>query len=281
MKRIILGVFSFLSVFMLAQNQRFIYEYKFVTDSTDKNNAEQEIMYLDIAKKGSKFYSKKNFAADSTREDRITKGMRDFSGIDYGKIAFTVEKSYPDYKVLFFNPLEVDYYKVNDQRKMDWKILPEKEKIGEFSAQKATTDFAGRQWTAWFVPDLPIQDGPYKFRGLPGMIIKIEDKTQSHSFVLKGIVKIPNNPEWKSDSEKKIVGSMVEVDPDQYKKQFIDHRKNPNKGMRQMMSGNTKVTIVDESGKPLDPEKMFREREKKAKEENAKNNNVLELYLLK
>lgn len=281
MKRIILGVFSFFSVFMVAQNQRFIYEYKFVTDSTNKNNADQDIMYLDIAKKGSKFYSKKLFIADSIREDRIAKGMRDFSGIDYGKISFSVEKSYPDYKILFFNPLEVDYYKVTDHRKMDWKILPEKEKIGEFNAQKATTDFAGRQWTAWFVPDLPIQDGPYKFHGLPGMIIKIEDKTQSHSFVLKGIAKIPNNQEWKSDSEKKIVGSMVEVDPDQYKKQFIDHRKNPNKGMRQMMSGNAKVNIVDESGKPVDPEKIFREREKKAKEENAKNNNVLELYLLK
>lgn len=281
MKRIILGVFSFFSVFMVAQNQRFIYEYKFVTDSTNKNNADQDIMYLDIAKKGSKFYSKKLFIADSIREDRIAKGMHDFSGIDYGKISFSVEKSYPDYKILFFNPLEVDYYKVTDHRKMDWKILPEKEKIGEFNAQKATTDFAGRQWTAWFVPDLPIQDGPYKFHGLPGMIIKIEDKTQSHSFVLKGIAKIPNNQEWKSDSEKKIVGSMVEVDPDQYKKQFIDHRKNPNKGMRQMMSGNAKVNIVDESGKPVDPEKIFREREKKAKEENAKNNNVLELYLLK
>ncbi|WP_426278368.1 GLPGLI family protein [Chryseobacterium sp. S-02] len=281
MKRIIFGIFSFFSVFMMAQNQRFIYEYKFVTDSTDKSKADQEIMYLDIAKKGSKFYSKKIFIADSIREDRVAKGMRDFSGIDYGKISFAVEKSYPDYKVLFFNPLEVDFYKVNDQRKMDWKILPEKEKIGEFNTQKAKTDFAGRQWTAWFVPDLPIQDGPYKFHGLPGMIIKIEDKTQSHSFVLKGIAKIPDNQEWKSDSEKKIVGSLVEVDPDQYKKQFVDHRNNPNKGMRQMMSGNAKVNIVDESGKPLDPEKLFREREKKAKEENAKNNNVLELYLLK
>ncbi|WBV61077.1 GLPGLI family protein [Chryseobacterium camelliae] len=281
MKRIIFGVFSFFSVFMAAQNQRFIYEYKFVTDSTDRNKTDQEIMYLDIAKKGSKFYSKKIFAADSIREDRIAKGMRDFSGIDYGKISFAVEKSYPDYNVLFFNPLEVDYYKVTDQRKMDWKILPEKEKIGEFNAQKAKTEFAGRQWTAWFVPDLPIQDGPYKFHGLPGMIIKIEDKTQSHSFVLKGIAKIPNNREWKSDSEKKILGSLVEVDPDQYKKQFVDHRNNPNKGMRQMMSGNAKVNIIDESGKPLDPEKLFREREKKAKEENAKNNNVLELYLLK
>jgi hypothetical protein len=38
---------------------------------------------------------------------------------------------------------------------------------------------------------------------------------------------------------------------------------------------------VDESGKPVDVENMIREREKKVKEENAKNNNVLELDLLK
>ncbi|MCA6066534.1 GLPGLI family protein [Chryseobacterium sp. RG1] len=281
MKRIIFGIFSFFSVFMVAQNQRFIYEYKFVTDSTDRNTTDQEIMYLDIAKKGSKFYSQKRFAADSIREDRIAKKMRDFTGIDYGKISFSVEKSYPDYKVLFFNQLDVDYYKVKDQRKLDWKILPEKEKIGEFNAQKASVNFAGRKWTAWFVPDLPIQDGPYKFYGLPGMIIKVEDNTQSHSFVLKGIKKIPNDQEWKSDGEKKIFGSLFEIDQDKYKKQFMDYRNNPTKGMRQMMSGNTKITMIDESGKPLDMEKILRDREKNAKEENAKNNNVLELYLLK
>lgn len=281
MKRIILVVFSFFSVSMLAQNQRFIYEYKFVTDSTDKKNADQEIMYLDIAKKGSKFYSRKSFTADSIREDRIAKKMRDFSGIDYGKIPFVVEKSYPDYKVLLFDQLGVDYYKVNDQRKLDWKILSEKEKIGEFNAQKASVDFAGRKWTAWFVPDLPIQDGPYKFHGLPGMIIKVEDKTQSHSFVLKGIAKIPDNQEWKSDAEKKVFGSIYEINQDKYKKQVIDYRNNPTKGIRQMMAGNTKVTMIDESGKPVDIEKMLRDRDKKAKEDNAKNNNILELYLLK
>ena len=61
----------------------------------------------------------------------------------------------------------------------------------------------------------------------------------------------------------------------------MDYRNNPTKGMRQMMSGNAKITMIDESGKPLDMEKILREREKNAKEENAKNNNILELYLLK
>ncbi|WP_265428284.1 hypothetical protein [Chryseobacterium sp. YIM B08800] len=52
MKRIIIGVFSFLSVAFLAQNQRFSYEYKFVRDSTEKDKAETEVMLLNVFSNG-------------------------------------------------------------------------------------------------------------------------------------------------------------------------------------------------------------------------------------
>jgi len=281
MKRIIIGVFCFLNITLLAQNQRFAYEYKFITDSTKIDDANSELMYLDIAKKGSKFYSQKNNIADSIHQDRVKKGTRDFTGIDYGSVSYVVEKSYSDFKIDFFNNLDMNKYRVSDNRKMDWKILPQKEKIGEFNTQKASLNFAGRIWTAWFVSDIPIQDGPYKFHGLPGLIVKIEDKTKSHSFVLKEIKKLTSDQEWVSDSEKKTFGSIIAIDQEKYKKQVIDFRNNPTKGMRQMMSGNTKVMMMDENGKPLDIEKMLRDRERDAKANNAKNNNLLELDLLK
>lgn len=221
MKRIIIGVFSFLSVTLLAQNQRFSYEYRFITDSTKTNEVTTEIMYLDVAKKGSKFYSQKKSIADSIHQDRITKQTRDFTGIDYGSVPFVVEKSYPDFKIDFFNNLDMNKYKVSDNRAMNWKILPEKEKIGEFNAQKASLYFAGRIWTAWFVSDIPIQDGPYKFHGLPGLIIKIEDKTKSHSFVLKEIKKSNSDQEWVSDNEKKSFGNTVVIDQEKYKSKSL------------------------------------------------------------
>jgi len=281
MKRIIIGVFCFLNITLLAQNQRFAYEYKFISDSTKIDDVSSELIYLDIAKKGSKFYSQKNNIADSIHQDRVKKGTRDFTGIDYGLVPYVVEKSYPDFKIDFFNNLDMNKYKVSDNRKMDWKILPQKEKIGEFNTQKASLNFAGRIWTAWFISDIPIQDGPYKFHGLPGLIVKIEDKTKSHSFVLKEIKKLTSDQEWISDSEKKAFGSIIAIDQEKYKKQVIDFRNNPTKGMRQMMSGNTKVMMMDENGKPLDIEKMLRDRERDAKANNAKNNNLLELDLLK
>lgn len=44
-----------------------------------------------------------------------------------------------------------------------------------YNCLKATTEFAGRKYAAWFAPDLPLPFGPYKFGGLPGLILQIQD----------------------------------------------------------------------------------------------------------
>ena len=280
MKVSFIAVFSFLSIYLNAQSQRFIYEYKFVKDSTEKSKSETELMVLDATKTGSKFYSLKKSIADSIHLDRVQKGEKDFSGIDYGLVLYVVEKTYPDFKIEFFNMLEMDKYKVTDRRKLDWKILPDKEKMGEFNTQKASVNFAGRTWTAWFATDIPIQDGPYKFHGLPGLIVKLEDKTQSHSFVLKEIKKLAGDYQWESDNKIKSFNATVPLDEIKYKKQFIDLRNNPAKSLRQIVSSNQKINIIDETGKPLDIEKLIKDKERAAKENNARDNNVLELDLL-
>lgn len=278
MGKLIIILTVFIGWTINAQNQRFVYEYKFISDSTAKNEVKTEIMYLDISKKGSKFYSEEKHISDSMREDRIKKG-RNFTGINFSFIPFVIEKSYPDYKNFSFINLTMDRFKVSEERPQNWKILPDKQKIGEFDTQKATLDFAGREWNAWFVPDIPIQDGPYKFHGLPGMIIKIQDKTHSHSFALKEIRKL--NSEWISEAEKSSFSTVIPVTNAQYKKQFIENRNDPAKGLRQMLASGKKFMMVDESGKPMEQETMLKMSEKEGKERNAKNNNLLESDLLK
>lgn len=281
MKKLVIFLAFFLGMAINAQNQRFVYEYKFVSDSTKKDESKTELMFLDVAKKGSKFFSRNLFVSDSLLQVQNKGGNRDFSKIKFGMIGFKVEKSYPDYKVIFFNRLDMDEYKVSDERKLNWKILQDKEKIGEFNAQKAIADFAGRKWIAWFVSDIPIQDGPYKFHGLPGLIVKIEDETKSHSFVLKEIKNLKQNEEWISEEKKQRLGTLITLSQEKYKKQFLDNRNNPTKGIRQLMASGRKVMMTDENGKQMDVEEMLRNQERKVKEENAKNNNLLELDLLK
>jgi GLPGLI family protein len=59
--------------------------------------------------------------------------------------------------------------------KFDWKIGNETKKIGENNCKKATTLFRGRKYTAWFAEGIPINKGPWKFYGLPGLIVEVYD----------------------------------------------------------------------------------------------------------
>lgn len=276
MQKLLLMAFGITSAMMFSQNQRFSYDYTFISDSLSRENSQTELMYLDISKKGSKFYSRNKAVADSIiDEGNRKKEPVNFSGIKFGLVSFVIEKSYSDQKVLSFDRLEMDEFKVSDDRNINWKILPEKEKIGELMTQKATTNFAGRLWTAWFATEIPFQDGPYKFRGLPGLIVKIEDKTKSHSFVLNGIKNL-GSKEWISISEKDRFHPLVNLSIDKFNKMVIEYRKNPTKGMRQKI-----VKMIDENGKELDMNEMMRKREKDAEKNNAKNNNLLELDILR
>jgi GLPGLI family protein len=55
---------------------------------------------------------------------------------------------------------------------------------------KATTNYKGRVWEAWFSKEYPINDGPYKFTGLPGLIVSLKDSEGDHIFNLIQIKKI-------------------------------------------------------------------------------------------
>lgn len=279
-----LSILIFATILVSAQNQRFTYEYKFVKDSTERSKIQSEIMDLDITKKGSKFYSANKKIADSIIDERGKQNPEgfDYSGIKWGKVNEIVEKIYPDYKIYFFQSLDHDTYKVEDERKIVWKILQEKEKIGNWETQKATVDLYGRKWTAWFAPSFPFQDGPYKFHGLPGLIIKIIDDSQSHIFELKEVKNLNKDYEWQSAAEKNNFHTPISVNQDRFNKIYQNYRKDPVAGMRQMMSSSTVTNVwYDEKGNKLDPKQELIKQEKRMKENFIKDNNLLELDLLK
>ncbi|MCS3533142.1 GLPGLI family protein [Chryseobacterium sp. JUb7] len=282
MKKVIVIFTLCLGMFSFGQSQRFIYEYRFIPDSTDVQNVKNEVMYLDVDKKGSKFYS-------FDRADSEKKAMEDAQKSEgfgkatelKGEVSTVVEKSYPSYSTVFFNRLnnDINMYKVTDDRKLNWKILPEKEKIGEFTAQKASLDFGGRKWTAWFTTDIPIQDGPYKFKGLPGMIIKVSDQTNSHVFELKGIKKLSSDQSWISENKKgNEYQRIIAVDLKKYKKLFLEDRNNPEKMVSQPSFGN--VVIVGDNGQPLKSGEQAKILKKYSDERNLKDNNIIEPDLL-
>jgi len=296
MKKNYLLLLAFLSVFVNAQVNRFFYEYKFIPDSNNKEDVKTEMMMLDIDKNGSSYYSRDKFVADSIGKAELEKQLKAGGGNisvnrrdRAGQVSYKVTKQYPDFKIYLFRNISTDKYKIKEDQKPEWKILPEKQKIGAYQAQKAITSFGGREWTAWFTTDLPFQDGPYKFYGLPGLIVKLEDATGSHIMTMIGNKTInisAAETEMQIPDHVRVLGiggKELEVTKDQFKKVWKAYVSDPTKNMREMLmkngDGNTKVSfkVRTGDGKEIsDPNQVLREMEKNTKEALKKDNNPIE-----
>lgn len=282
------ALFLFVGLMLSAQNNRVIYEYKFAPDSTRTDSLKTEWTYLDISKKGSKFYSKSTFESDSIVQESIKKqlasGMKNVSisrQRQGGEINYEVEKTYPEYKTYLIASVGNDAYKVLEDRKINWKIAPEKKKLGEFNVQKATAEFAGRSWIAWFTTDVPIQDGPYKFSGLPGLIVEIYDHTGTHKMELKGLKKITEAKTEELNTQGKDIPftkkKPIDVNRQQYVKQLKQFENDPVQGMRELLSRPNSKVKINVGGKEIsDPAEILRTMEQNAKEEMSRNNNKIE-----
>ena len=272
----------FLAQLSMAQTSRFVYQVTMKSDSTDKANATIETARLDISPEKSLFYGEGRIKRDS-----VMQRMRETRNFDRNamqnlrsSIDYIVEKDLIKNITYFKTRLGRDQYTYEEDRKMDWKILPETVKIGEYEAQKAETTFAGRKWYAWFTQDIPFQDGPYKFKGLPGLIVKLEDSNGDYSFDLQQSKKISEFPNFDNRG-----GNPIKVKRADFEKQEKLYRKDP-------------VSFVTNSfsqgGAPAPPQSMgggnrgggggfrmdsdFRKQmEDRLKEEVAKNNNPIEV----
>lgn len=65
---------------------------------------------------------------------------------------------------------------------IEWTVEEGIDSLYGYPCMKATAQFRGRIWTAWFTTDIPIGLGPWKLAGLPGLILKAMDQTGAYCF---------------------------------------------------------------------------------------------------
>lgn len=83
-------------------------------------------------------------------------------------------------------------YVYNDEPNFDWTILEESRLIENLVCKKAITNFRGREYFAWYCPEINVNVGPWKFNGLPGLILEVYDKTDNVTITIESF-KIENN----------------------------------------------------------------------------------------
>lgn len=256
---------------IFGQNKQFLYEYKFIPDSTNEAEVRTEMMVLNIQKDRSEYYSAERYAADSTMLVAIEKGL--FAPAPDKETVNDRVVKFPNSNQIVYNTfLMWDKYKVKQEVGFNWELTNEFSKILNYDVQKATTDFGGRKWIAWFTKEIPIPDGPYKFKNLPGLILKVEDSRHNHVFELKGI---------KSGSDQFVYPNTrnypeFELNNGQFVKKYKNFRQNPTADLANRIPDQR-----DSEGKLRTSAEVIREINQQWVERLAKDNNIIEINLLK
>lgn len=285
MKKIAIIALALFMQNIYAQANRFVYQVSMKPDAANKNDIKTENAYLDISAEKSMFYSENRLKRDSIMQKNFQSGgARGFNRdqMDGLKsiINYSIEKDKTNQKTFFKDRIGRDNYSYEEDRPLSWKILPETTKIGEYKVQKAETDFGGRKWTAWFTTDLPYQDGPYKFTGLPGLIVKVEDAQGEYSFDLMKNYKIADFPTMNQ------FGNTIKVKRADYLKQQEKYKTDPMSFMSQQGGGGgfsqTRIGGGNRGGSGgrggnQNPAEMRKRMEDRIKEEAKTNSNSIEL----
>lgn len=270
MKKFSLMLFVLLVNITFAQSTKFIYQYNSVPDSTQKNHVHSEIMVLNINRDKSDYYGLDLFVSDSTLLADSKKGLMTMPP-NKKMSSDRMLKTSNSGRIKFITRIGFTKYFVDENISFNWTLHSEYINVLNYKAQKATTEYGGRKWTAWFAKDIPFQDGPYKFKDLPGLIIKIEDETKSHQFELVGIRNLESESIYPELNNYK----LVNVTDSQFVKAFKNYRLNPVADLVGQIPDQR-----DASGNFRKGTDIVREFEKIRKEDIAKDNNIIEIDLI-
>ncbi|WP_223608159.1 GLPGLI family protein [Chryseobacterium sp. OSA05B] len=176
--------------FFSAQSYRFVYEYKMKPDAAKKDSVIMDYMNLDTDGKKSYFQNGVKYERDSTyNADKSYPALLKSRQYDRN-LNYTVEKDYAKKTINFYDKYKTVSIITSDNEAPKWNIENDFKKINNMNCQKAVADYKGRKWEAWFSKDFPVNDGPYKFSGLPGLVVSVKDSENDHVFDLVQIKKI-------------------------------------------------------------------------------------------
>lgn len=173
------------------------YKFSHMRDTTDRQNLYNENMILFLGSHSSAYKSYDKKMADALVRKQIQEQMANNPGgnvrIMRGKNSGSNTEYYQfaaDGKLVRRERLINSYLIEEPMPAINWKIENDTASFGGLHCQKATTHFKGRNYIAWFCPDLPFHGGPWKLNGLPGVIVDAHDTKNEVVFKFDGVEKV-------------------------------------------------------------------------------------------
>lgn len=123
-------------------------------------------------------------------------------------------------RFLFYNRIiNGKYFFIKDSlNTMKWNLGKDEKTILGYKCHSATTSFRGRDYVAYYSSAIPIPDGPFKFGGLPGLILEIKSNDQEFSFTA---IKITDGSAKCKDENYERVAQESFITFAEYRKVFV------------------------------------------------------------
>ncbi|MFX1616194.1 GLPGLI family protein [Riemerella anatipestifer] len=199
----------------------------------------QELFSLQVSDNRSFFISENLLKYDSIFTSEMNTAIRDgsksinFSGKSFPKTNSKFLVVQENDKTIFYGTVGTSVLAYQEPKINSWKLVDETKIVNSFSCKKAELRFKGRDWIAWYSTEIPFPYGPYKFGGLPGLIIKMTDKKGEYDFELveslpgrdlKGKVIGINKKRY--DNFISVTKQELEVAKDSFRKNLLQSMKN-------------------------------------------------------
>lgn len=220
MKRTYFLIIILIPNIFFSQTYRFIYEKNHKKDSTE-NIKTKEFYHLDINPEESYFYARDYFVLDSIMKNNGEMSFTNPPNMSNINVHKKNSNIYTTYELT-----EYDMYKLETNDVQNWNLTAEKKKIDNYSVQKAETIWSGRKWTAWFSTEIPFSEGPYKFHGLPGLILELSDDKNNFSFKVVKSENYTNNINPK-DYFGFFMSKSIPITEEKYTKLKLSHYQDP------------------------------------------------------
>jgi GLPGLI family protein len=173
------------------------YKFSHLRDTTDREHPYTENMVLVIGKHAGVYRSYDRQLSVAMDKKKMQEAVANSAG---GNVRFNRQITgsgseyyqYPnDKKLLRKESLFGSFLVTEALPTINWQITGDTATFGGLQCQKATSHFKGRDYTAWFCPDLPLHLGPWKLNGLPGVIVEAYDATKDVRFTFDGVENAP------------------------------------------------------------------------------------------
>lgn len=176
-----------------------IYDYEYVRDAEFPEDKRSGMTMLQVGKRYNRFMDYNEFRFDSLM-DATAKNLKPYSETGPMMMMALKKRKFRENIVIDKqNNTEiiqrtaglVQRYQYDEPCPMlKWELAEGDTIIAGYNCKKALTSLWGRDYIAWYAPEVDLPYGPYKFNGLPGLVFMVVDTHDNHKFTLSGLEKV-------------------------------------------------------------------------------------------